>query len=85
MRRIKIKVKEWKTRIYFYFFNKKQKTNIYSSSASTKATYGHHVGIAENTIVTADVSIGKYSYVNRNSSIENSDMEIIVLYQAVCG
>ena len=71
MRTIKIKLKEHKNRIYFFFFNKKNKTSIYSCLASPKAKYAHHVGIAANTIVTEDVEIGKYSYINTNSSAEN--------------
>ncbi len=74
MRLIKIKVKHCINRIYFYFFNKKNKSRIHSCSADPKAQYGHHVGIAENTIVNYDVCIGKYSYVNTNSSVENCEI-----------
>ena len=64
--RIKLLLKI-KNRLY----NKKHHTDIHSTEASLKASYEKHVHIAPRTIVTDDVTIGKYSYVNTGSSIEN--------------
>ena len=58
-------------KLYNYLYNKKHSTDIRSTEASLQASYGQHVHIAPRTIVTDDVSIGKYSYVNTGSSIEN--------------
>ena len=58
-------------RIKNYFYNKKNNTCILSIDASLNATYQKNVLISPRTIVTSDVSIGKYSYVNSGSSIEN--------------
>lgn len=55
-------------------YNKKTGAKIYSSKASLKATYGKGVLIAENSIVTDDVSIGMHSYLNKNSSLENCEI-----------
>ena len=52
-------------RIYLAFFNKRHHTKI----CSTK--YGFQTVISEGTLVTSDVVIGNYSYVNKNSSLEN--------------
>lgn len=52
-------------------FNIKNKTNIKSINADLSAKYGKGVSIDKNTIIEPDVSIGKYSYVNKNSSLEN--------------
>lgn len=71
MLKIKKIIKRFFTSLYFVNYNKKHKTRIYSSLASRKAVYGHHVGVEENTVVMDDVSIGKYSYINKNSYIEN--------------
>ncbi len=71
MRRFKNFVKRFFTGLYFVKYNRKHHTRIFSLSASKKAIYEHHVGVEENTIVSEDVQIGKYSYVNTNSSIEN--------------
>ncbi len=58
-------------RIKNYFYNKKNGTSILSIDASLNANYQKNVLISPRTIVTDDVSIGKYSYVNSGSSIEN--------------
>lgn len=55
-------------------YNRKAGTKIYSTKASLKATYGKGVLIAENSIVTDDVSIGMNSYINNNSSVENCEI-----------
>lgn len=54
-----------------YLYNKQHSTDIRSTEASLNACYEKHVHIAPRTIVTEDVTIGKYSYVNTGSSIEN--------------
>lgn len=54
-----------------YLYNRKHSTNIYSTEASLQARYQKHVHIAPRTIVADDVSMGKYSYVNTCSSVEN--------------
>ena len=58
-------------RIYLPFFNKKHNTRIRSIDASVHAKYGQNVAIGPRTVVEGDASIGDYSYVNRNSYIEN--------------
>lgn len=69
--KIKIAIKGFIKIIYFNFYNIKHKTNIKSSNASVKARYGLFVAVGDNTIVNDDVEIGDYSYINKNSSIEN--------------
>lgn len=59
---------------YFYIFNLKHGTNIKSYNASVHAKYGYNVLIDKNTIISDDVVIGDYSYVNKNSSIENCEI-----------
>lgn len=57
--------------IKLYRFNKKNSTYIHSYFASLKANYGEKVMISQGTRVASDVTIGDYSYVNINSSLEN--------------
>ena len=52
-------------------FNLKNGTDIRSTEASLKADYSKNVSIAPCVTVTDDVTVGKYSYVNKGSSIEN--------------
>lgn len=52
-------------------YNKTHGVCIYSTLASLNANYGKDVIISSGTSVTEDVSIGDYSYVNSNSSVEN--------------
>ena len=52
-------------------YNRMYQTNIRSDDASLKARYGNGVSIADTVIVSSDVSIGKYSYVNPHSTLEN--------------
>lgn len=58
-------------KIELVIFNYRHKTNIHSLKASLLAEYNRGVTISENVIVEDDVKIGKYSYINRNSSVEN--------------
>ena len=58
-------------KIKYLFYNRQNKTDIHSIKASLRAKYGERVHIAGNVVVTDDVEIGDYSYVNRDSSIEN--------------
>lgn len=62
---------EFLKRIKLLFYNKKHNTDIHSTRASLQAKYAHNVMISENVVISADVQIGKYSYVNRDSSVEN--------------
>lgn len=55
-------------------YNKLHKVYINSLFASLKASYGLHVSIDKETRIAADVVIGDYTYVNRNSSLENCDI-----------
>ena len=57
-------------RLKLLYFNRKNGTNIRSVRASLRASYGKSVSVGSGTIVTDDVSMGNYSYVNINSSIE---------------
>ncbi len=57
--------------LYLVLYNKKYHTKIKSYRASLSAKYGYSVLIDKGTIVEPDVSIGDYSYVNKNSSLEN--------------
>lgn len=61
-------------RIVNYFYNKKNSTQILSTEASLNAKYQKGVLISPKVTVTDDVSIGKYSYVNVGSSVENCDI-----------
>lgn len=53
------------------FFNYKKRTHLMSVNASLNAKYGKNVLIDNNTYVSDNVEIGDYSYVNKNSHIEN--------------
>ena len=64
-------IREFIKRLYLNNYNKKYKTRIKSLSASLQATYGKEVLIDIGTVVEPDASIGDYSYVNKNSSVEN--------------
>lgn len=52
-------------------YNRKNATDIRSNRADLAAHYEKGISIGENTVVSRDVSIGKYSYINRDSSAEN--------------
>lgn len=58
-------------KIKLLLYNKKHATLIHSINASLSATYGHRVMVEYGVVIAADVEIGDYSYVNRNSSLEN--------------
>lgn len=64
------RIKKIVKRIIVKEYNSKHHTKIESLDASLSAVYGKGVHIAENVIITENVSIGQYSYVNRNSSVE---------------
>lgn len=55
-------------------FNYKNCTQIHSLSASLNANYGKNVRVDESSYIADDVSIGKYTYVNHSSSIENCNI-----------
>ncbi len=61
-------------RINAELYNIKNHTKIASLQASLRAQYGRDVRIGKGTIVEKTVSIGDYSYVNINSSVENCDI-----------
>lgn len=52
-------------------YNRMFCTSIISNNASLKATYGVGVSVSMDTIVTDDVFISDYSYINAHSSVEN--------------
>ncbi len=51
-------------------YNRLNNTYIESRYANLEAQYGTHVRIGKDTYVDKDCSIGNYSYVNKNSSLE---------------
>ena len=55
-----------------YLYNKRYQTKIYSVKANLTAKYGRSVLIGSGSIIDENVSIGDYSYVNINSSVENA-------------
>lgn len=57
-------------KIRVYLYSKKNNCKISSIKANLKACYGKNVIISENVVVSSDVEIGDYSYINRNSSVE---------------
>ncbi len=57
-------------RLKIKWYNVKNNTKIHSMQADLQANYGEGVSIAGNTFVSSDVTIGDYSYVNVNSSVE---------------
>ena len=62
----------WLIRKYRYWqYNKRHHTYIKSLDASLRAHYDKEVMISKSVIVSADVSIGKYSYVNPRTTLEN--------------
>ena len=54
--------------------NKKNGLKIESRRASLKAVYGYGVSVAPNTVIADNVIMGKHSYVNENSYIENCEI-----------
>lgn len=54
--------------------NRKYGLKIRSRKASLKAIYGYGVSIAPNTVVADNVIMGRYSYVNQDSYIENCEI-----------
>ena len=64
-------IKALAKRAYLLYFNRKHDTALKSIHASVHAKYGKGVLIDAGTVVEQDVSIGDYSYVNKNSSVEN--------------
>ena len=52
-------------------YNRTHQTSIMSDNASLRANYGKHVRIADTVTISSDVSIGKYSYINPHSTLEN--------------
>ena len=52
-------------------YNHTHHTRLISRYASLRASYGREVLIDRGTVVESDVSIGDYSYVNKNSYVEN--------------
>lgn len=61
-------------KIKIFFYNKRNHTIIRSSLASLKAVYGAYVRIDVGTRVAADVTIGDFSYVNHDSSLQHCDV-----------
>ena len=61
-------------KLHAFFYGKRNDCKISSSRADLKAHYGKNVIISENVVVTPDVSIGDYSYINRNTSVECCDI-----------
>jgi len=58
-------------KLRYWQYNKRHHTYIKSLDASLRANYEKEVMISRNVIVSADVSIGKYSYVNPRTTLEN--------------
>ncbi|WP_158095529.1 CatB-related O-acetyltransferase [Massilimicrobiota sp. An142] len=59
-------------KIYFNLWMlKKRNKLICNSLISIKATYGQNIRIGRNVIVSDDTSIGDYTYINKNTTIEN--------------
>ena len=61
-------------KIRLSIYNRIHKTRINSINASLDAKYGLNVGVGRNTVISSDVTIGDYSYINSNSYIENCDI-----------
>lgn len=66
-----LNVKLFAKYLFLLIYNKKHRTAIKSLNASIRAVYGKGVLIDKNVVVEDDVEIGDYTYVNKNSSIEN--------------
>lgn len=63
-----------KKKIQLHKFNKRKNTHIESIFANLNSQYGVEVRVSGNTIVEDNVKIGDYSYINRNSNVENCDI-----------
>lgn len=62
----------WIIRKFRYWqYNKQHQTSIRSLNASLKASYARNVTIDKTVFVSPDVTIGKYTYVNDDSILEN--------------
>lgn len=55
-------------------FNKRNHTYIRSLLADLNAVYGKNVRVDERTRVASDVTIGDFSYINHDSSLQNCDI-----------
>lgn len=61
-------------KVKMFFYNRRNHTIIRSSLASLKAVYGANVRIDAGTRIAADVTIGDFSYVNHDSSLQHCDV-----------
>lgn len=61
-------------RILMHNSLKKKAVKLKSYKASLKANYGIAVSIGKNTVISNDVRINDYTYVNSNSYLENCDI-----------
>lgn len=57
-------------RLKLFLFNRRNHTRVLSVRASRSAVYGRGVAVGAGSVVSPDVTIGKYSYINRDSSVE---------------
>lgn len=58
-------------KIRYWQFNKRHHTSIKSLEASLSAKYGDEVMVSSGVVISPDVSIGKYTYINPRTTIEN--------------
>ena len=65
------KLRYYRKKNRYHLFNREHHTDIRSFDASLDATYGRNVSIEKNVTVSSDVSIGKYTYVNPHTTLEN--------------
>lgn len=61
-------------RVKLLVYNKKHSTNLRSYRASLNAEYMKAVSVYGNTVVDSNCKIGKYTYINTNSSLENCEI-----------
>ena len=55
----------------YWQYNKRHHTYINSLDSSLRANYGEGVMVSRGVVISQDVSIGKYSYVNPRTTLEN--------------
>lgn len=57
-------------KVYFNYLRLRKNIFIRSNKASVKALYSERVLVDKDCFVSSDVNIGRYSYINKNSSVE---------------
>jgi acetyltransferase-like isoleucine patch superfamily enzyme len=64
-------IKKSMKKIFLFFYNRQNDVTILSEQVNLNANLGKKVFIGKNVSISAEVEIGKFSYVNQNSNLRN--------------